>query len=428
MSFTSESIRYAGDVAFKDVSVVTSKGTIQNIANQVLGLEIYEDIFSPFITGVAVIKESFDLINLMPFVGEEFLNININTPTLEDKHAINQQFYIFKISNRILSGDRTAYYELHFISREAIVDVNKKISKAYGGLISDLAKELITSKEFGLESSKTPNIEATSNRTKFISNYWSPVKCLSYLTATAATSSGGANYLFFENRKGLNFVSIESLYDQELYQRFIKGNYARDIESDGRAVINLNKDYQQIIELDTPEVSNYIDSASSGMYSSKMVGSDITMKKYFSKNFDMLEDFTRTKHLNDFAPHSSNLVKHPNSTIIQMEKYYSPFNGFTEVSNAKTIQRRISQLQQAQTGKLELTVFGRTDYTVGMKVEVKLNMVRPFGSDEQDTTDKMLSGKYIVSAINHKINRDKHECIMELIKDSYIIDVNKGGN
>lgn len=428
MSLTSESIRYAGDIAFKDVSVVTSKGIIQNIANQVLGLEIYEDIFSPFITGVAVVKESFDLINLMPFVGEEFLNININTPTLEDKHAINQQFYIFKISNKILSGDRTAYYELHFISKEAIVDVNKKMSRAYGGLISDLAKELITSKEFGLESTKTVNIETTSNRTKFISNFWSPVKCLSYLTGTAATVSGGANYLFFENRKGLNFVSIESLYGQELYQRFTKDNYARDIEADGRTVINLNKDYQRIIDMDTPEVSNYMSSAQTGMYSSKMVGSDITMKRYFSKNFDMLEDFTRTKHLNDFALHSANLVKHPNSTVIQMEKYYNPFNGFTDVSNAKTIQRRLSQIQQAQTGKLELTVFGRTDYTVGMVVEVNLHMVRPFGDKEEDTKDRMLSGKYIVSAINHKVTRDKHECVMELIKDSYIIDVNKGGN
>ena len=426
----SDTIRFAGDVNIDNISVVTSKGMTQNITNQVISIEIYEDLFSPVMTGVAVVRESFDLVNLLPFIGEEFLNVKIFTPSFDKKDYIDQQFYIFKIANRILTGDRSVYYEVHFISKEAIVDANKKISKAYGGLVSDIAKELFTSQEHGLETSKNVVIEPTSNRTKFISNYWSPLKSLQYAAGTAATSNGSANYLVYENRRGLNFNSLELLYSQKVYQKFVQDNYARDVDPTGKSTVNLNKDYQRIVELDVPILTNYLEKTSSGMFASKMVGSDPTMKRYFSKNFDMLEDFTRTTHLNTFAPATNKIVKHPNAAIVPMEKNYNPFNGYTDVSNAKTIQRRISQLMQAQNGKIEINVLGRTDYTVGLKVNVTLYLKRPIAAKEasSDTIDKVLSGDYIISAINHRITRDKHECNMELIKDSYLIDINKGGN
>jgi hypothetical protein len=111
-----------------------------------------------------------------------------------------------------------------------------------------------------------------------------------------------------------------------------------------------------------------------------------------------------------------------------MPRQYSTFNGYTDISKVTSIQRRISQLAQAETTKINITVLGRTDYTVGMKVKVELNKIQPIAKEElpQEILDEILSGFYIVSAINHSISREKHECSMELIKDSYIMDLNKG--
>ena len=39
----------------------------------------------------------------------------------------------------------------------------------------------------------------------------------------------------------------------------------------------------------------------------------------------------------------------------------------------------------------------------------------------------MFSGNYIISSVNHFIDREKHQCHMELIKDSFIVDLDKGG-
>ena len=420
-------IRFAGDVSIEYINVVTSKGMTQNITNQVLAIDIFEDMFSPFITGVIGVKESFDFTNLFPFIGEEFVNIKLYTPSIDKKHYIEQQFYIYKISNRMLGGDRSTYYELHFISKEAIVDANKKISKVYEGLVSDIAKDLFTSSEYGLETSKPLNIEKTANTNKFISNFWSPVRSLNFISGQAISLDGDTNYMFYENRKGLNFVSLGSLYKQDVYAEFVYDNYARDIDQSGRTTFNLNKDYKRIIDLDVPVLTNYLDKSRSGMYASKIISNDVLTKKYYSKNYELSADYDKTNHLNKFAPFTNKVVKHPNSMVINAPREYDPFNGYHDTSNVRILQRRISQLASAQNTKINITVLGRTDYTVGMKVNVTLFKVQPIAKDEdiEQTIDKVLSGNYIVSAINHSINRSKHECSMELIKDSYIMNLNE---
>jgi hypothetical protein len=429
MAADNEVIRFAGDVAIDKIEIISSNGFAQEITNQVVALEIYEDLWSPFISGVLALKDSLDLTNLFPFVGEEYVNIKIHTPSFTDKtKIISDQYYIYKMTNRTMSGDRNAIYELHFISREAIVDLNKATSKAYSGKCSDIARSVITSTD-GLESKKNVNIEDTPNGVKFVANYWPPVKSLNYAAETAANRDGAANYLFFENRAGLNFVSLDYLYSTDTIQEFIYDNYMRDFTSDGRTYRNIEKEYQRIIEINMPEVFDYMDRIRSGMYANKMTNYDLVTKKYVVKTFDMLDDFSKNVHLNEFAPASKKVIRRFNAMGFTYPKYHSNFNNFGDVTNSKTIQKRMSQLRQAEATKIEIVVPGRTDYTVGKKVRVTLNKFNPIeGSDsQQDTIDNMFSGNYIISGINHFIDREKHQCHMELMKDSFIVDLDKGG-
>lgn len=423
----SDSIRFAGDISIELVSIVTSKGLTQNITNQVMAIEIYEDLFSPFITGVINVKEMYDFINLFPFIGEEYLTLNVYTPTIQKENRINQQFYIYKVSNREIVGHKSTMYQIHFISKEALVDVNKRISKSYSGNISDIALDICTHKADGLESDKPLNIEKTANKTKFVSNFWSPVKCLNYSAGTATNPEGSSNYLFFESRKGLNFVSLDSLYNQTATQEFVYNNFSRDVLKDGRSLINLNEDYKQIFEISVPTVFDYFERIRSGMFASKMISHDMTTKKYVAKNFEMLSDFTNNLHLNPYPAASQNNIKTQAALTINYQKQYNLFNGYGDVTNASTLQKRLSQLQQAEATKLEIMVAGRTDYTVGMKVQLNLNKIQPLSKSDlpEETRDNIFSGNYLISAVSHYINRDRHECTMEVIKDSFVIDLNE---
>jgi hypothetical protein len=84
----------------------------------------------------------------------------------------------------------------------------------------------------------------------------------------------------------------------------------------------------------------------------------------------------------------------------------------------------------AQANKIEITVPGRTDYTVGQVVGVKAFQKEPMNKEDSNEKqlDKLLSGAYIIGAINHTISKEKHECHMELIKDSLVIDLDGKAN
>lgn len=419
-------LRFAGDVSIDKIKIVTLSGFTQDIAAQVINIQIYEDLFSPFMSGSLIIKDSLDLVNLMPFIGEEFLELDISTPTLKKNKNIRGSFYIYKLTNREILGDRSVVYQLHFVSKEAVVDLNKKISRVFANKISDLVEPFIKDKTFGLESDKEVFVEPTLNNFKYISNFWSPVKNIMYLVDNAVNMNKTPNYVFFENRDGFYFISLESLYGAEPYQQFTYDKYVRDSLPQGGDVRNTPEDFKRIKEISIPVGFDYMDRISSGMLSSKIISYDVTTKKYSTKNYDMFKRFEEQKHLNKFPINSDRAIFRSNSFLINYPKYYGNFNGFGDVSNHKTIQERLSLTKLAEANKLQITVPGRTDYTVGQKVAIVLNRMEPLTARDKDITDKMFSGFYLIAAINHYIDREKHECIMEVIKESSQMNMNRG--
>jgi hypothetical protein len=169
-----------------------------------------------------------------------------------------------------------------------------------------------------------------------------------------------------------------------------------------------------------------MDRIRSGMISSRLISYDITKKSYSSKNYNMFERFGDQKHLNKFAINSNKAVFRANSLIVNFSKDYGNFNGFGDVTNYNINQERLSLMKLAEAQKLSITVPGKCNYTVGQKVAVVLNKMEPISENDNDVTDKMLSGFYLISAINHYIDREKHECHMELIKESSQLDLTVG--
>lgn len=421
---SNETLRFAGDVNIDKIRIVTPTGFFQDIAAQVITIHVYEDLFSPFISGSLILKESLDLINLFPFIGEEYLELEISTPTLQSNN-IKGKFHIYKMTNREIVGDRSMVYQLHFISVESLSDLNKKISKSFAGKISDLVSKFITDQYDGLESKKAVFVEPTLNNTKYVSNYWSPVQNITYLCEQAVNQNKTPDFLFFENRDGFYFMSLESLYAGGLFQEFVYDKYTRDDLPNGGSVRNVQEDYKRILDITIPVGFDYIDRIRSGMISSKMITYDITKKTYATKNYNMFQRFDQQNHLNKFPINSSRSVFRNNAAILTKSKAFGSMTGFGDVTDAKSIQERTSLMKLAEANKLEITVPGRADYTVGQKISVILNKMEPISNDDADITDKMFSGFYIIAAINHVITKQNHECVMEVIKESSQMNMNE---
>ena len=415
---TASPLRFAGDVNIEKVTLITPKGVYQNVRNQLIQMRIYEDIFSPFITGSIVLKESFDLQSLLPLLGEEYIEIKVSTPTLDK--TIEGTFHVYKMNDKINLGDRSIGYELNFISVEALIDSNKKISKVYAGKISDIVGTFVKDKIDGLESKKKFHIENTRNTIKYVSPYWGPVKNLTFLSDNSISETQSPSFLFFENRDGFNFKSLEKLYKGKVYQQFVHDKYSRDSFPQGGNILNILEDYKRVGEIDFIEAYDYMDRLRGGMYSSKLISYDSTKKTYTVKNFDVKNRFGKQGHLNENPLYSNKAVNRSNAKHILFPRAFETFTSFGDTTNARILQERISFLKMAEAQKINISVPGRCDYTVGQVAELTLYKKQPMRKNDrvEDLVDDVNSGKYLVSAINHQISVSGHTCYIELIKDS----------
>jgi len=414
------SLRFAGDITIDRVVVTTSRGVYQEIQGQVLQIQIFEDLFSPFITGILSLKDTLDLSNVLPLIGEETLELRVTTPQLGSK--IDGKFHIYKMADRVVLGDRAAGYELYFMSYESLVDTNKKNSKVYSGKISDIVPTFVKDKMDGLETDKKFIVEETRNSIKYISNFWSPVKNLTFLADNAISQSQSPSYLFFENRDGFNFKSLELLYEGQVFQQFIFDKYTRDQFPMGGNILNIDEDFKRISTYDIPVSYDYLDRLRSGMLSSKLMSYDSTKKTYTVRNYSAQTRFGSQKHLNPNPLFSSKATHRSNARQIVYPRAFETFTSFGDTTNAKIVQERISFLKMAESNKMIINVAGRLDYTVGKVVTVSMNKMQPISQREtqRDIADTINSGKYLIAAINHIITTQGHECSIELIKDSSI--------
>ena len=426
-------LRFAGDVKVEDVTITSMvSGLSFNVTNQVVTIEFFEDMFSPFMTGALILRESFDFANTLPIVGQEILDITVSTPTLEDSGGrISGKFYVYNMTDREEPSERSTIFRLGFITGEAIVDLNQKISRSYDGKISDIVQRLIT-EETALSSEKRYNIEETKNKTKYISNYWSPVRNINFLLDNAVTVVGNPTYTFFENRNGFNFVSLDYLNDQPAKQEFIYNNAEDMINKGGGSSRVPEREFKKITELRIGVSNDFLKNASSGVYRSRLKFNDITTKRYFDKKFSYLKDWgeeSKERRLNKYPIAANNVFSLYDSTIFHDIIVTQLFSNYGDVSNARVMQKRVSRLLQSMAYKIEIVVAGRLDYTVGQKVMVTTFKNQPIGREDDVNAekDKIVGGYYLIAAINHIIDKEKHECHMELIKDSLTMDLNKGG-
>jgi hypothetical protein len=196
--------------------------------------------------------------------------------------------------------------------------------------------------------------------------------------------------------------------------------YSRDSFPLGGNALNIMQDYKRIGEIEFTTSYDYMDRLRSGMYASKLISYDSTKKTYTVKNFDIKNRFSKQNHLNDNPLFSSKSISRSNALQILYPRAFETFTSFGDTTNARILQERISFLKMAEAQKINISVPGRCDYTVGQVAEVTLYKKQPMKKSDrnEDLIDTVNSGKYLVAAINHQISTDGHTCYIELIKDS----------
>lgn len=408
-------IHFSGDFTLEKVNIIGIGGNTIDIRPQVTNIEIYETLFYPFITAKIYVQDNINLINVVPITGEEFVNITASTPSMRERNKkLDFVFHAYKISNKTKSTDRSDMYTIECISVEAFIDASRKISKSYSGNIADIVKKILENPDTGLSANKEKVIEPTLNSIRYISNYWSPINNLIFLADHAVSVDNSPSYIFFENREGFHFVSLERMYKNNPIQNFIKDNFVRG----GADRKNPELEYQRILELYTDDVFDFYSNINKGVYGSTGHNYDLTLKRYSYKEYLPNSDKDLIK-LNKDKAFSGN-VNTQHAYQIEGISHYSMYDDEPEVSNSDIIQKRKYLITSASYHAIRITVKGRSDYTVGYPVHVTIPINAPINKTDSkdDTIDSFLSGKYLIAEINHSLNGREHLCTMTLIKES----------
>ena len=398
----------------------TKRQTKINLFLSFLEIDVYESIFSPCLSGTVTIVDGFNLISNLPILGDELLELEYDSPTLNA--PVIKTFAVTKVESIETAGDKKLSYVLHFVSPEAVLDLRSKVSKAFYGNSSDVVKQAYNSL---LKMTEPLDADLADNNIKFVSPFWSPIKIINYAASRCLypnSKISTPNYLFYQTTKGFKLKSLSTLFKQSIFtELYFDKNPNRIQGKDGTSVRDIEREYKTIKELDFVQSQSYIDNVMTGTISHKVYSVDLLRKKFDNKTYNIQNDFAKTDHLEKYSIISPNMDLSGIECIDSKIILNQAFDGVNDVADV-ILTNRIPLLGQLDLFKLDVLIPGRTDIEAGMIVDLK--MQKWTETDSTDTTDAgfdpFMSGRYIITAIQHRIAQSIHETKLSISKESAI--------
>ena len=445
-------LQKAGSVNVRELKLISSNDLIVDLSEFLVELNLYEDIFSSHIYGDILISDSRNLIDTLPIIGEEFLNIEFFTPTFEEQNQIiKKTFRVFKLSGRqVVRDNNTQLFVLHFASIELFYDILLPLFKSFKGNITDIVSEIYfdyiannrnydlgaNDKTINIQENNTPLtiMNETENQVKFVSPGWSPFKCINWLASKAIPKNETSkNYLFFETNKGFYFGSLEYLFKDAIENQNIVGVYSyspNNIKAKNQR--DILKELFTASDVQMVDTTDHVKNYTNGYLANRLITLDVYNKVYKRVDYDYVEDYKNNFHTSgkgsEAVPVFTNNSPRNFSSSISFypvnPKLFNDVPGNISEKMEEIYGNRKSSLLGLTNIKLNITVPGRTDIEAGNMIYFNFPALGPTSEEDKNKEfkDKNYSGYYLITAIHHRVTVEEHVMIMEIVKDSLKVD------
>lgn len=441
-------IQYAGEYTLEDVRLFASSGNIIPLNGLTVSISLFENIFSPTMSGTITLLDANSIVSNLPIIGQEFLSFKIKTASITEGGTsiidfTKNPFSVYKIDQRI-EGTNSELITLHFASPEMLRNLRTRVSKSYTNTIDNIAIDVIQNSRY-INSKKDLFIEETVGVRKIISPNSNPFTFIQKLSSEAISKNNGSPFfLFYENKEGFNFRSLDSLYAQPITAEYNTGEFYHQ-ESSGTVVKNVLEEYSRPISHEMVAVNDTVKNVRGGLLASDLITYDIYSKKYERKNFRYFNNFNDYGRLGNSPIYNTNFIDefdntvdnftnanihlHPTSknngsdaqhyvldpTAKNIKSLYSP-NGIEN-----TLLPRQSKFVELNKGvSLNVKVHGSTNISVGQIIQFNKQTVG--NANESGDFDPYYTGRYIISNLRHIFDlapKKEHSIVMSLVKDGY---------
>ena len=464
------------------IEVKLVNGKKYDIRDLVIDFGYHESIESSFLRCEINIFDTVDF-NRSLYGGEQ-ISMKMITSTADGEHPLETTVSIYKIGS-ISKSERGQLYTLHCVSPEMFHDEGNKIFKAFGpgdGATDDdcipkmICEEYLKVKGNGSKI-QTNNFENHSKYT-FIACSWKPTDAINFISdkVTRLTESKGKNkqggFLFWENRNGFNFRSLDSIAAGGATQNGMYTYYYTQKALEG-------VDPRYTIETITyPDKANHLTNMRMGTYKTAAIGISMhaSAQSYAPDSGeanDVQEDEGATSTVDTVtASGGTGISSVPGGTIsppriLKFGEIFSKADtvhdqpsiripDWFDIEKAQPTRMKIRALpgmkNQTSTAnvnngtnpdidtmavaqyasarynlfksvKLDVTVPGNTALTAGDLIVIRI----PAAKNEGETvkTDYRFSGKYIIAGLTHVYKRAGMTTKLYLVRDSQPKDVDK---
>ena len=444
-------LQTAGEFQLDQLKLVTTSGLEVDLTTSVVGLTLFEDIFSMTVSGTVAIADSVNLASYGPLLGQEYLHLKISTPTFKDESAIidfsKNAFLVHSISNREKITDGVQGFTLSFVSPELVRNQRLKVTQSLTDTWSTIVEKMLTDPAY-IDTKKKINVEPTSGIKKFVAPNVRPLDIVILGMKQAVSEyKGEPTYLFYETLKGFNFRTLASHYNDASQLEYVivppgtnpVGSKNYDILNELRTVIN----YEIVSNNDS--IANY----RTGMFGSKLITHDIINKNYLTKTYNYHDEFVNESHIvggvtegksefplasaiklnekglrvSDFPARTFLMPTSLSGSVDSQHQTGNNTSPYMAYDPHKWLQKRNSQMVQLQNAlQVNIMTHGNTLINAGDKVILNLPYTAAVHAVGEDKFDRFYKGPFLIKRIRHDFimtsSPKMHRMHMNLVKDS----------
>ena len=418
---------------YQSVTIASLDGTKRiDITNSILGIDYYEDILSPCITMTMQLMNSYSIFSGLPIRGGESVSMQIETASgtfvLEGENAM----FVTKLAG-LDAEKQSESFTLFLSSKEGLQNETVRCCKKYNNSnINTHVEDILTNT---LQTTKIGKIEQTSNTYSFIGNNkkpfhiltWLGPKSVSTLSSQSGTSGkeakGTAGFLFYENKDGFNFRSIDSLVSNTQLQssssnkeNIFKYNYS------GKGMIesnNLNNNFE-ILNYNYEKNIDLMKSLRVGMYVNKtyfynMYTQELDIYKYRLK--DELGD--KTLGGNESIAISEQFGNSITRILVRASDHGTLDSKGTFTQSGRDnadMAKSFSRYNLLFTQALNMNVPCNVKLKAGDIIYAQFPKMEAGSSKEVDSEQ---SGNYLIKELRHHFSPNEMLTSLRLVRDSY---------
>ena len=434
-----------------------NRPTKVDVGTMIGDFNIYESIYNKTLSGNILLVDSQNIIRKLPLTGNERIEFKFFTPGSPYAYDFTEKtghpMYIYKIQSRTRINPKTQIYMINFCSKEMIDNELKVVSNAQTDTHSNMVANIIKDPTF-LGSNKNFFYEPSIGLYKHVFNQLRPFDSIDQISQiTTSLKFNNAGYYFYETVAGFNFRSLESLLA-------IEANTARPTVarykskpaniSDGKGEKDIKNEMGVVMDYQIKDQFDTLKNLRNGVYASRLITHNQLNKTYEETDFNYELNYPKSFHtetdssggresdkgiLPKYIREGKSLSDFPESTLYLRSDtnalHYTTEGNIVDTPNLKEIvQQRLSQRLAFQSLRIELTVNGYTAVKAGDLITFELPSYEPKDGNEPTDRDPYMSGRYLVTAVRHRIDikMKKHIMVLECMKDSvrvpYPVEIN----